>query len=227
MKSYTKQKIYSKSSGINFVGVFKDLTCAGNEELKIFMDCEDSRPTTKTEDWTGDSYADRNKNLTLKFCIVPNNFVKTNYDYAILNLTSNVPNSTIRIDRYFDNQDRKNANNSTINGSLTQGWKGYTLLSGGNYQLSWIMYQKTNSSQALPSFNMSYGVLGRFGTNKYNKGYILSDDEDSRNANRCDVYNYSSSGIKTLLPIGSQRSSILRNMMTEGRNTKLYLSKVN
>lgn len=101
LESYTKQKTYSRASGISFVGVFKDLTCAGNEELRIHMDCEDNRPASKTIDWTGDSYADSDKNIIFKFCIVPNNFTKTNYDFAVLNLTSNVPNSTVRIDRSF------------------------------------------------------------------------------------------------------------------------------
>lgn len=70
---------------------------------------------------------------------------------------------------HFDNEDRNNKNRSTINGSYTSGWKGYSLLSGGNLHLSWIMYPKISSSQTLPSFNMSYGVLGKFGSNMYNK----------------------------------------------------------
>ena len=225
--SYTKQKTYSRSSGVNFVGVFKDLTCAGYQELSIRMDCEDQRPKTKIVDWVGDSYADTSKNSIMRFCIVPNNFTKTNHDYAVLNLTSNVPNSTYRIDRYFDNEDRKNSNRSTIDGTYSSGWKGYTLVSGRNLQLSWIMYPRTSSPTALPSYNMAYGVLGKFGTNKYNKGYIDTDDEDRRNSNRCNVYKYSSTGNRTLLPRAAERTSVLRNVLNEGRNTRLFISKVN
>jgi hypothetical protein len=227
MESYTKQKIYSKARGYSFVGVFKGLTCAGNEELRIHMDCEDSNPQSKVVDWTGDSYADYRKNIVFRFCIVPNNFTKTNYDYAVLNLTSNVPNSTYRIDRSFDNDDKHNKNRSTINGSYTSGWKAYALLSGKNLQLSWIMYPKISSSQTLPNFNMFYGVLGKFGTNKYNKGYIDTDDEDRRNGNRCVVYKYSNTGNITLLPIATERTSILSNVLSDGSNTRLFLSEVN
>jgi hypothetical protein len=223
--SYTKQKTFSKAQANNLVGVISNRACGYYQRLQIIMDCENRRPASYDSGWASGSYVYRG-DVVLNFCQIPNTFVKTNFDYAVLNLTSNVPNSTYRVDRLFDNEDNNNKNRSYFGGTRIYGWKGYTSLSGRNLQLSWIMYPKTSTAQNLPAlqFGDSYGVLGKFGANRQ---VIHSDDEDRRNANRTNVYKYSNTGSRTLLPTGTERSSVLINILDEGRNTNLYISKVN
>jgi hypothetical protein len=226
LESFTKQKTFSKAQSNNLVGVFSsNWSCGFYERLSIHMDCEDRRPGSYSTGSVTNSGVYRG-DVVLVFCPVPNNFVKTNFDYAVLNLTSTVPNSTYRVDRLFDNEDSGNKNRSYLGGRRAYGWRGYTSLSGRNLQLSWIMYPKISTPQNLPSltYGRTYGVLGKFGSDRQ---IIHSDDEDRRNANRCDVYRYNSSGSRALLPIGTERTSVLRNILDEGRNTNLYISKVN
>jgi len=237
MESFTKQKTFSRRNNNNLVAVFSPGlpsrgSCRGARELNVFMDCEDRGGSSKVSGWVGGTGTDRNKNLKMTFCVVPNNFKRTNHDYAVLNISSNVPYSTYRIDRLFDNEDRRNKNYSSyLGGGLprTQDQTNYSNLTGRNYLLSWIMYPKTSTPQQFPSlfFLESYGVLGKFGINSSNQGYVFSDDEDSRNANRCNIYKYSRNGVRTLVSNRNERTSVLRNILVEGRNTTLHISKVN
>lgn len=224
MLSYVKQKTHSKSNSNGYVAVFKDITCAGNDELIVHMDCEDgSGSDTDTVDYKGDAYIDVNDNMVFKFCIVPNDFKQTNHDYAVLNLDSTVPSGAIRIDRKYDNEDHNNKNKSTTNGTVTTGWKGYTLLSGRNLVFSFLWYQESATVQNISSLDMTYAVLGKFGVdNEFNRGALITDDEDSRNANRCYIY---TNGVANSVNTESERQSI-SNILSVGRNTSHFLTKV-
>jgi len=213
--SYSKTHILK--SGSNSVGVFKSGSCGSWPVLDVFMDCEDKNPATSTSGWVGDSYRDGNKNVHLQFCVVDNAYFEhTNVDFAVLNLEGNLPWGISRIARYFDNEDKNNTNSVTYNGSSYSGWLGDCHF-GGNTRLSFYYYPKT-SSHSFPSLGISYGVLGRFGSDQ---GSIYTDDEDKNNANWCylDLFNGSS--------YNSAYSGNIANIMDVGRNTRLYISKVN
>lgn len=224
MSSYVKQKTHLKSNSNGYVAVFKDVTCAGNDELIVHMDCEDgSGSNTNTIDYKGDTYVDSNDNMIFKFCIVPNDFKQTNHDYAVLNLDAAVPSGAIRIDRKYDNEDHNNKNKSTIEGTTTTGWKGYTLLSGRNLVFSFLWYQASTTTQNISSLDMTYAVLGKFGVDdNFNRGTLITDDEDSRNANRCYIYE---NGVANSVNTELERQSI-SNILTVGRNTSHFLSRV-
>lgn len=214
MKSYTKQKTSLKTSAFGYVGVLKDGTCGGYEELTLFMDCEDRRPASKEHGWIGDSDVDRNKNVTLKFCFVPNSFKRTNYDFAVLNVTSTVPYGVSSITRHFDNEDGGNANKLFKN-NIDLRKHSYFYQIGGNYFykntiLSFLYYPRVNRSNPPSSLGFPYGVLGQFGDSR---GYIITDDEDRGNVNWCNLSN-------------KRTKSNIPNIMDIGRNTKLYISRI-
>lgn len=216
-RSYSKQVSYVKSAG-NLVAVFKASTCGSFAELNVNMDCEDHNPASSSSGWTGASYvtASPYKNVILNFCVVDNQyFVQTDVDYAVLMLTTNLPSYVSRIARFFDNEDDSNGNWTYYNGSTFSGWFGDCWF-GSDTRLSFYYYPHT-TYQGFPSLGMDYGVLGRFGSNQ---GYIISDDEDTNNANWCwkDLWNG--------LGWTSGYSGNITNIMDVGGNTKLYFSKV-
>jgi hypothetical protein len=216
-KSFSKQVSYAKNAG-NLIGVFKDGSCGSYLELLVNMDCEDSNPNSDDYGWTGSSIVtDTYKNVQLYFCVVDNSyFVQTNVDYAILNLTSNLPSGVSRIVRYFDNEDSSNGNWTHYDGSSYSGWFGDSWF-GANTRLSFYYYPHT-TYHAFPSLGINFGVLGRFG-DADDQGYILSDDEDSGNANWCykDIWNGTS--------WTSGYSGNITNIMDVNANTKLYICK--
>lgn len=148
------------------------------------MDCEDRRPASKQSGWVGSSSVNSNKNVFLKFCVVSNAYFEhTNKDFAVLSLTTNLPWGVSRIARYFDNEDNNNTNHyhTKYDGQPYKDWFGYCWIGDRNTRLSFYYYPQS-SYRPFPSLGISYGVLGRFGSNQ---GYIYSDDEDNNNANFC------------------------------------------
>lgn len=215
-ESYSKQESYLKS-GSNLVGVLKNGSCGNYPELSIYMDCEDSRSASRDYGWTGSSMVTGAKNIRLKFCVVNNAyFERTNVDFAILRITSDKPAGINIIERYFDNEDNSNANSVSYNGNNISGWLGPNHF-GGNTRLSFLYYPKRYAND-WPNLGISYGVLGRFGSNQ---GYIHSDDEDRKNANWCYMDKW------TGYSWDYQPSGDIPNIMNVGSNTRLYTSKVN
>jgi hypothetical protein len=218
-KSFSKQNAYVKNSG-NLVAVFKNGTCGSYPELQINMDEEDTNAGSYYNEWTGDSYVTvSDYNVVLNLCVVDNvYFERTTNDYAILNLSSTIPEGVSRIVRFFDNEDTNNGNFTLLNGSSYSGWYGDCQFEG-NTRLSFFYYP-SSTFNAFPNLGISYGVLGRFGESE-DKGFIFCDDEDSRNGNWCwkDLWNgsYWTSGY----------SGNITNIMDVGGNTKLWLSRVN
>jgi len=216
--SYSKTHTFLKS-GSNTVGVFKSGSCGSWPVLDIFMDCEDNNPQTSTSGWIGDSYRDGNKNVHFQFCVVNNAYFEhTNIDFAVVNLTANLPWGVSRIARYFDNEDKNNTNSVTYNGNRYSGLFGDCWF-GGNTRLSFYYYPKTTYQRPFPSLGISYGVLGRFGSNQ---GSIYTDDEDKDNKNWCYLELFDNSSYSYI----KAYSGDIANIMDVGRNTRLYLSKV-
>ena len=218
-KSYSKQKSYLKSAN-NLVGVIKNGSCGSYPELSIYMDCEDSRSASKKSGWTGSSEVTGAKNIRLKFCVVNDAYFQKNYnDYAILRVTSHYIPGVHVIERYFDNEDSRNANSASYNGKSVDGWlDGGPIYIGNDTRLSFLYFPKEFGS-SWPSLGISYGVIGYFGA--YNeKGYIHSDDEDHNNANWCfmDKWNGNSWDY--------QRTGSIEDVLHVGKNTKIFMSKV-
>lgn len=215
--SYSKIKV--KNNG-NRVGVFKDGSCGPYEVLDVFMDCEDDEPRrTEKFGWTGDSYVTTMKNVHLKFCVVEGEyFVRTNFDYAVLQLYLFLPQEVSRFERYFDNENQSNTNHTTLNGIEKEGWYGYCHFSE-NTLLSFYYYPKTSITSELPLLPISYGVLGRFGPHQ---GYIRTDDEDNNNENENHAW------MELWIDDGYYESGYtgnIENIMEVGVNTRLYISK--
>lgn len=215
--SYSKTRSFLKS-GSNAVGVFKNGSCGSWPVLSIYMDCEDSKGNSSASGWIGDSHVTGAKNVALLFCVVNNAYFEhTNVDFAVLNLSNKYPHGVSRIFRYFDNEDSKNANQTTYKGSSYSGWFGDSWF-GNNTRLTFYYYPKTAYHNPFPSLGISYGVLGQFGSNM---GNIYTDDEDKKNANDCHL------GLFNGYSFDSAPSGNIANIMDVGRNTRLYLSKVN
>jgi len=181
------------------------------------MDCEDSNPNSSSSGWIGDNYIDNRKNVLLKFCIVYNAYFEhINVDFAVLNLTTNLPWGVSRIMRYVDNEDDKNINKTIYDGNLYSGWFGDCWF-GNNTRLSFYYFPRTSSNVPFPNLGISYGVFGNFGNQK---GWIYTDDEDTKNANICYLELFTGTGYLR------QYSGNIPNIMDVGNNTRLYLSQV-
>ncbi|MCI2230312.1 hypothetical protein MC378_14125 [Polaribacter sp. MSW13] len=237
-ENFSKQVVYNRTSNSQAVGVFKNGTCGAYKELVVFMDAEDSRNASRRSGFTGSSNIDYRGNVTLRFCVVDNNPFRnvTGGTYAVLNINS-TSYGNFTINRHFDNEDRRNSNRTTYNGSRI-----YSLGAnrfGGNTILSFKGYGNptngnpgTRGFMAFPNIGVSYGVLGdvyRHVSTSYpwqaaspprNSyfGYINSDDEDSRNANYCD--RILSNGSRTRV------SGRVSNLLVADRNTTLYFTKI-
>lgn len=223
--SYSKQTTYLKSAG-NKVGVIKSGTCGSYQELMVFMDCEDgSNNISSVNEWVGDCGRDSNGNITLRFCVVNGAyFERTNSNYAVLNLTglSSWPYGMGYIYRYFDNEDNNNANSFTLDGTpLWNYWFGRCYL-GSNIGLGFYHYIANSSSPTYPNLGFSYGVFGQFGNSK---GSIITDDEDNKNANSCQVASYDYANLR----LGNlyNRTTNIPDILNVGANTTLFVCKIN
>ena len=141
-------------------------------------------------------------------------FYRTNVDYAILNLSTNLPYGVSAIRRYFDNEDNNNVNWTKLNGSNISGWYGDCHF-GSNTRLSWYYYPKTTSSSPWPTLGLTWGVLGRFST----QGSIYFDDEDRNNINWCYLEKWNDNTYTW----DSGYSGNIPNIMDVGSNTRLYI----
>jgi len=210
-QSYSKTVVLK--NGGNRVGVFKSGSCAGYQTLEVYMDCEDDNGQSSSSGWKGDCYVANN--VTLEFCIVDGAYFDvTGADYAILNLSSSTNwGSAHGIRRYFDNEDNGNANHTLINGQSFSGYYGFNSF-GNNTCLQFYYYKKYGTALNFPNLGISYGTLGRYGSNQ---GWIFSDDEDNGNANWAYYYETSLSN-----PVSTGN---IPNIMDVGSNTRLYISK--
>jgi hypothetical protein len=175
------------------VGVIADYNSAGStgayDVLEIFMDCEDTRNANGREGWIGGNTVDRN--VTLKLCLVPKSlFSGYKYTrYAVLSLDYGMDHM---IERFFDNEDSNNKNSIKLKGEVIKQDKISEKLGGGitqdkNTTLCFYYYDQDTKTgmESFPDLGIHYGVFGSTAENNRSKGWILTDDEDSNNANQC------------------------------------------
>lgn len=142
-KSYSKTRnnnIIVGSDNTPAFGVFKVNTCGNYPELRVFMDCEDGNDTHITGNLPG-STIDRNKNITLGFCIIQQKdhtlCVPKGYGYLyFVGAKRSVQNNGLGfevmpdvylygmikgggmefVERYHDNEDKSNKNSVSTTG---------------------------------------------------------------------------------------------------------------
>lgn len=222
------KKTLLKALGEQSVGVLKNGSCGTYHELRIFMDNEDNRPASKSFGWTGSSYIDGDKNIWLKFCVVPDAFSNSSRGgFAVLNLGFKFKNTSSDkfeqqfIERYFDNEDNSNKNRyeSTWDGdNLGVLWPNTM---DRNTKLIFRYYDKGKYDHGFPDYGISYGVFGTL-DGFSQKGYLYTDDEDSSNANWCRYKRIDVSG----KVVQSSYISGVTGIIQAGSNTKLYTTKV-
>lgn len=227
--SYSKQKTSLKSGSTYYTkGVFKNTTCGNYQELDIFMDSEDRRCISTKSGSVGTSTVDGNGNIMLKICIIDDVIFGPvlNHHYGILNLGSQEPGVS-RLVRGFDNEDSGNNNKAWIDNVEFNGTLGDCNIGSinPNTKLSFSYYDQYYSNEDLPypwdynhlpSLGFSYYVLASWGS-----GWILSDDEDSGNANYCfHERPVSPSPLTTYYNYNTTFDGVLE----VGGNTKMHLS---
>jgi hypothetical protein len=218
----------SKSS--DRVGVIIDYngSCGSYDLLAVTMDCEDSGNENSHSGWIGGNVV--NANVVLKFCLVPKSAFQSSkyYKYAVLSLDYGWVDM---IERYFDNEDGASINNVKLNGVILTADEIYEELGGGivqnnNTQLCFYVYDQDpqNGAESFPDLSIGdYGVFGYFGTGP--KGYIYTDDEDTRNAN-AEWYEW-----HFIPKVGNESyflyvQDLVKPTGTAGRNTTLYMTEV-
>jgi len=233
LSKYSKQTTYLKNASdyvVYIVGVIKNLngTCGPYTEYAIFMDCEDSGHNSRAYNWVGASNVDGNGNVTLRICMVNQDyFNNTTSDYAVLKLStsnwqSSAWNGPNRIVAKIDNEDSGNANITTINGVPIEPYNDPE----GNFSfdttLGFYKYPGLAYGQAFPSLGIGYGVFGQIGP-VANRGRIHLDDEDSNNKNSLytQLYNKSTYSLEPQTRVYS-----VTGIIDQGTNTELYMSKV-
>lgn len=211
--SYSKKQTFLKSAS-NPVGVIQNGWCNTNTHLEVFMDCEDSNDNSWQSGSSGNIIVDGNGNITYNFCVVDGSLLnRTNFDYAVLDLSGLIPVGVIPVKRYFDNEDNGNANSVKSNGIDISGYHGGCYFAK-NIQFGFQFFPALASSPyvSLPDFNIgSYFVFGKFGTEQ---GTIYSDDENDGNANSL-----------TFTIHAPETNGIPNVVEPTGLNTTLHVSK--
>ncbi|MFV0507288.1 MAG: hypothetical protein ACK5L5_11420 [Bacteroidales bacterium] len=173
-------------SGSNPVGVIQSGWCDPNRRLMVLMDCEDNRQKSSVSgSWYGNITKCSSGNITYNFCVVDGSLLKRNaYNYAVLDLSGNIPRGTDLVIRAFDNEDSRNGNRVTNAGNNFSGRWGNCVFGGKNIQLAFQYFPSVSrGSTTFPDFGIGdYGVFSNY--NYAARGTVFSDDEDRRNANR-------------------------------------------
>ena len=206
------QRFYNND---HFIGVIPNATtCApGVDMITIYMDDEDRNNANSRGGWIGGITS--NSNTTFRFCRVNgvnfrplvngSSFVN---HYVVLKLGNYCPLGSIEFSRYFDNEDRNNANwfNGVINPNV----------SNSNTDLKFCLFRDSNGSTTMtefPDLGFSYGVFAAaYFSQAISSGFIHTDDEDNRNAN------------KLIAP--STALSDIGAIVVGGGNTRLNLVRV-
>jgi hypothetical protein len=234
LRKYSKQTTYLKNASdyvVHIVGVIKNLngTCGPYTEYAIFMDCEDSRHNSYAYNWVGASNVDGNGNVTLRICMVNQDyFNNTTSNYAVLKLsTSDWQYSAFegpnRIIAKIDNEDSGNANSTTINGVPIKPYNDPEGNFSYDTKLGFYNYPGRADGLAFPNLGIGYGVFGQIGP-VANRGKIYLDDEDDNNANSLYTQLYNNS-THSLDPTQTRVYSV-PGIIDQSTNTTLYMSKI-
>lgn len=188
-----KEKVMrSAYSENNLVGVFKVGSCGNYKELEILVDCEDRNGKSNTSGNVGDTYADGNENIRLKFCLVEANRYYPG-GVLLIDRPSASPHNLERIVvREHDTED-KNEKNEVItthpdydtNDKLSS----WLTKVGRNVTLAWgfPMLGDPQDYPLGPVSGIKYGLLSGLGAST---GTIHFDDEDKNNKNFMQLWSY-------------------------------------
>ncbi|QSQ19145.1 hypothetical protein JY651_27775 [Pyxidicoccus parkwayensis] len=174
---------------ISYVGVIPNAAgCPNPADLLTFnMDDEDKKNANSRGGWIGGITS--NNNTTWRFCRVDaSKFKPLSKDslrqnhYAVLMLGGSCPTGSLRFSRYFDNEDKNNANWASANFV----WAPNS--SDRNTNLVFCVFRGAGASGAtmsdMPNLGFSYGVLAASDFSKrLATGWVHTDDEDSNNQN--------------------------------------------
>jgi hypothetical protein len=173
---------------MNYVGVIPDARgCPKSSDLVTFhMDDEDKKNANTRGGWIGGITS--TDNTTWRFCRVDaskfkplskDNIVQNHY--AVLMLGGSCPAGSYKFSRYFDNEDKNNANWASANFV----WSPNT--SDRNTNLVFCVFRggfSGTTMSAMPDVGFSYGVLAAHDfSRRIATGYVYTDDEDSSNKN--------------------------------------------
>jgi hypothetical protein len=168
--------------GVNDVGVIPASACPSNfDQISIFMDDEDTSNGNDHAGWIGATQSGSNTRFV--FCRVPGSFFKpldSGEPYAVLRLGSACPAGSEAFSRTFDNEDTSNSNSSTGNifpNTSTQ--------SPSKTTLGFCLFRGSAGAMiGFPNLGFSYGILARAHlSDSQLDGWIMTDDEDTSNAN--------------------------------------------
>lgn len=216
---------FSKRTLGTRVGVIKEIdqSCGIYDLLEITMDCEDSGNATTYHYWKGDNYV--NGNVILRFCLVPTSVFQSSkyYKYAVLDLYGGDDHRIVRV---FDNEDGSNINSVKLNGTILSASQisaqlGGGIIQNGNTQLTFYVYEQDpqNGAETFPDLGMPYGVIGYF-NDSFAKGWIHTDDEDTRNINREWYWTH-------IIPNSDPAWNVfVQDLITGGGNTDIYMTRV-
>ncbi len=237
----------TKGTRGELVGVIKYLSCGRYDELEIHMDCEDSHnhnyvlPYRKMDNngnysyvpsWVGDTEVD--KNITLKFCLVPKRLFKKfeHYSYGVLSTTFEQSSNDYYFQRHFDNEDSKTKNWVKLNGvrktnhDIAQELgNGFDLRDNTLLTFQIFLSEKGHGSsdptpKNFPNLGIEYGVFGYIGQGWVEEnvtGGVHIDDEDHKNMNYL-KRNWSEPNMRA--------EGALQEMIKGGHDTELYMSLV-
>ncbi len=186
------------------IGIIPDKVCPANlETITIHMDDEHTSNISKLTGWVG---ATESK-TTFKFCRTNGDAFKplsNGEDYAVLQLSESCPADSISFYRYFDNENTHN--NNSFTGNI------YPNSVGRNTRLKFCYFEGGDQGMdSFPDIGIAYGV---FAPKNFSKslasGTIYTDDENSNNANRLNIYGHNA----------------IKSIIYAGRNTKLHVHKV-
>ena len=197
------------------IGVIPDKKCPANSKsISIYMDDEDNNNASKRTGWRGAIYG----STVFQFCRIDGDAFKplsNGEDYAVLKLSDSCPNNSIEFDRYFDNEDNRNNNQST--GNI------YPNIVGHNTHLKFCYFKGTNHGMdSFPNIGVEYGVFApRNFSKSLASGTIFTDDEDKNNANKLNVHGHSA--IKAIIHGGVNTTLYVHKVETQGGVTSLSI----
>lgn len=192
----------------------------GTDAVRLFMDDEDRRNANNRGGYTGGIIS--NSNTDFFFCRVDGrnlyplvqNSDDINSHYAVLKLGEQCPNGSLEFSRSFDNEDNNNTN--TAEGNI---FPNSSDRASSRTTLVFCLFR--GGAETMGAFPQSFPGLDPFGygvfaqssfTHQVSSGFVSTDDEDTRNANR-----YSA---------GAGWVADAQRIVTAGANTTLRIAEV-
>lgn len=227
-KQMVTRSLYSTTNKV--VGVFKVNTCGKYKELRLSIDCEDSREKSKIEGNVGASFVDENGNVNLVFCLVdarpyyPGGVLLVDHITYAENLNDQGLHGMKALDvivRHHDTEDNNPSHyvfSTDSRYKRKQDIKGFSKIET-DVDLAWAFpeYGPEVSSRFIGAGDIKYGVLGKsLQTEKHVSGLIHFDDEDHHNKNWVKRFRL---GSKEEVIKGGEEEILRKYAITANRNT--------